>query len=72
MGGLVLHNSGLCGSSWAQAWVGGAAKRRHQLRAGKWEEAGDSQASKRGFGFSYLVPANSPCSEDREIGWGSG
>lgn len=40
------------------AWARGLAK------------AGESQAIERSFEFSYLVPANSPCSEGEELRWG--
>lgn len=37
---------------------------------GKGVEAGESQASERGFEFSYLDLANSPCLEGEELRWG--
>lgn len=42
----------------SSAWARGLAK------------AGESQAIERSFEFSYLVPANSPCSEGEELRWG--
>lgn len=59
-----------CGSSQAWPRVGGAAGERHKLSVGKGAEAGDSRASERGFELSYLVPANSPCSEGEGLRWG--
>lgn len=69
-GDLVLHKST---AHEAPARLGpgeGEARERHGLSMGKGAEAGDSQASERGFEFSYLDSANSPCSEGEELRWG--